>query len=135
MIRRNTLHLGDVTMGLFASLSLDGVKGFSSRGQIIDKAFELIYPVIVDEANRLGLKIRFSKIQTHPLHGDSLQVQEELCYVARSKLISWKMPGGTEIIIESYPEEAIALLGRLPGDPEMYRKIARAFRVEYRKLV
>ncbi|MBI2498992.1 hypothetical protein HYV88_02000 [Candidatus Woesearchaeota archaeon] len=134
MIRRNNLHLGDVTIGLFAGLLLEGVKGLSSKGQSIDKAFELVYPVIVSEANRLGLRIRFSEIRTHPLHGDSLQVQEELSLAVRYGCISWKMPGA-EIIIEGSPEEARALLGRLPGDSEMYRKIARAFREEYRKLV
>ncbi len=131
---RSTIHLSDVLTGVFAALVEQGVTKLSVRGNLLDAAFVALSAEVEREAEAAGLEVRYL-LDAHPMHGDSLQLQDELHEAAKRDLISLDNPEFQDIRIKLSTGDSPFFLRRLPGSPDMYRRLAGSLLSHYRNAV
>ncbi len=130
---RESLDLSDVMTGLIAGLSTFGIKYLDYSPQNFSSSFKNTMPLIKREAKKNNLEVRFNIIP-HPMYGDSIKLEEEIMNATGNGLISFDSPGGG-IRIKVFSNEAHYFLENLPGNNEMYYKIAKEFLRNYREEV
>jgi len=120
--KRNNLYLSDIVTGVFSSLALRDITRISAEHNLIDQSFEGLSALIEEEAKRNQLNVRF-RIKTHPIHGDSPELQNELLCAMQRQLMTYESPKTFRIKIS--PEEARGYLENVPGDKQMYERLSR----------
>src|SRR6185436_11858358 len=125
------LYLSDLVTGLFAALALREVPVLSLRDTRLDRAFAKLIDDINEQAKKLGLTVRF-RLRTHPVHGDSPQVQHALWEAAQRDLVSLDNPEYQDVRVKITKTEAPSYLRQLPGSPQMYETLADKLMGYYR---
>lgn len=127
------LYLSDFMTGLIAALAMKEIQSLSLRKTHLDRAFELTYQDLQDEAKKRDLKLRF-RIRTHPLHRDSQVVLQALYDAAKRDLVSLDNPEFQDVRLKISPEVAPAYFVSIPGDEGMYLRLADSFLHHYQEL-
>ena len=129
MHAQRLLHTSDFITGLIAGLALENVHVLSLRNNRFDRAMERLFEDLKKEATEQGLNIRF-RIRTHPVHGDSVLIQQALYEAAQRDLVSLDNPEFQDIRLKISSDEAPSYLNNVPGSPEMYQRLAKLL-IEY----
>jgi len=122
-MEEKSLYLSDLMTGLIAMLALRGVPSLSLRRGLLDRALESLRDTLAEEATNHNLALKF-RIRTHPVHGDSVAVQDALYEAAKRDLISLDNPEFQVMRLKVSAHEAPRYLEMLPGHPAMYERLA-----------
>lgn len=120
------MTVDDFFAGLFAELARRRLTTFSIRVDQFDPVVKVAFDKLRAHAEERGLSIRF-RINPHPVHRDSLTVQNGLARAAQRDLISFDNPEYQDIRIKLAPEEATHILAGLPGEADVYETLADEF--------
>lgn len=120
----------DFFAGLFAALSLRGMRTLSIRADQFDPLMAHIFDRLVQRSPAESVDVRF-RIRPHPIHGDSLTIQNALAGAAQRDIISFDNPEYQDIRIKLAPDEAGRILANLPGPAQMYQDLADEFVQDY----
>lgn len=116
----------DFFAGLFAALAVRGLTTFSIRIDQFDPYIKQVFDGLTQRARQANINLRF-RISPHPLHQDSLTIQGALARAAQRDLISFDNPEYQDIHIKLARDEALYVLDRLPGGPDLYKGLADEF--------
>ena len=116
----------DFFAGLFAGLAVRGLTTFSVRIDQFDPVVKEVFDDLTRRAKEAGIQLRF-RIKPHPVHRDSLTIQNALARAAQRDLISFDNPEYQDIHIKLAADEARRVLEGLPGGPVLYEGIADEF--------
>lgn len=120
----------DFFAGLFAALANRGLTTFSIRVDQFDPIVKDVYDHLVERAEAEHIRLRF-RIKPHPVHNDSLTIQNALARAAQRDLISFDNPEYQDIQIKLAADEARRILDGLPGGPTLYNRLADEFVCAY----
>lgn len=120
----------DFFAGLFAALATRGLTAFSIRVDQFDPVIKGVFDKLMERAPQEHVELRF-RIKPHPIHHDSLTIQNALSRAAQRDLISFDNPEYQDIRIKLGGDEAQRILSGLPGGPELYERLADEFVSDY----
>jgi hypothetical protein len=119
--------IDDFFTGFLSALSASKhLATIEKRGYIFDQALSEAFKLFLAEASLKSVFVCF-RIKAHPVHGDSMQVEDGLANAARRDLISLDNPKYQRIRFKFSEEEGEKLLSDLPGGSEIYKKVAAEF--------
>ena len=127
------LYLSDLLTGLLAALAMKDVPALSMRDTRLDRALVRLSDDLKIEAVREGLSLRF-RLRTHPVHGDSTQIQHALWEAAQRELVSLDNPEFQNVRLKITSEDAPRYLSKLPGSATMYQRLADKLIGYYREV-
>ena len=116
----------DFFAGLFAALAMRGLTTFSVRIDQFDPVVKGVFDHLAQRAAQADIQLRF-RIKPHPVHRDSLTIQNALARAAQRDLISFDNPEYQDIHIKLGADEARRVLEGLPGGPDLYEGLADEF--------
>jgi hypothetical protein len=116
----------DFFAGLFAALASRGLTTFSIRIDQFDPVVKSVFDRLAVRAEAEGIELRF-RVRPHPVHHDSLTIQNALARAAQRDLISFDNPEYQDIRIKLAGDEARRILSKLPGGPALYDGLADEF--------
>jgi light-regulated signal transduction histidine kinase (bacteriophytochrome) len=116
----------DFFAGLFAALAMRGLTTFSVRIDQFDPVVKEVFDRLAQRAAQADIKLRF-RIKPHPVHRDSLTIQNALARAAQRDLISFDNPEYQDIHIKLAADEARRVLEGLPGGSDLYDELAEEF--------
>ncbi len=120
------LTADDFFAGLLAALAKRRRTVFSIRVDQFDPVVKQVYEKLAANATAEGLNLRF-RIKPHPIHRDSLTIQNALARAAQRDLISFDNPEYQDIRIKLGTADADRILQGLPGRPNLYDDLAEEF--------
>lgn len=120
----------DFFAGLFAALANRGLTTFSIRVDQFDPIVKDVYDHLAKRAEAKDIRLRF-RIKPHPVHNDSLTIQNALARAAQRDLISFDNPEYQDIQIKLAGDEARRILDGLPGGATLYNELADEFVCAY----
>lgn len=120
----------DFFAGLFAALASRGLTTFSIRVDQFDPVVKGVFDRLAERAEAEDVQLRF-RIKPHPIHHDSLTIQNALARAAQRDLISFDNPEYQDIRIKLAEEEARRILEGLPGGAALYTGLAEEFVCAY----
>jgi len=121
----------DFFSGIFFALIAKGEKRFPSMGdRSLHKAFVMLFDnELQEEAVNNGLDIRFC-LKLERLHGVSETVQHEISGCILRGILTIELHGA---LLPRFTEDmAEKALKRLPGTPDMYKRLAASFEAHLR---
>src|SRR4051812_6477545 len=116
----------DFFAGLFAALARRGLTTFSVRVDQFDPIVKSVFDQLTERAQQEDINLRF-RIKPHPVHEDSLTIQNALSHAAQRDLISFDNPEYQDIRIKLASDEAERILEGLPGRVALYEQLADQF--------
>jgi hypothetical protein len=116
----------DFFAGLFAALAQRGLTTFSIRVDQFDPVVKRVFDRLQARATDEDVALRF-RIKPHPIHHDSLTIQNALARAAQRDLISFDNPEYQDIRIKLAADEARRILDGLPGGTALYEDLAEEF--------
>lgn len=116
----------DFFAGLFAALARRGLTTFSIRVDQFDPVVKQVFDRLALRATDEHVHLRF-RIKPHPVHNDSLTIQNALARAAQRDLISFDNPEYQDIQIKLAADEARRILEGLPGREALYEELADEF--------
>lgn len=120
------LTADDFFAGLLAALAKRRKTVFSIRTDQFDPVVKEVYEKLAANATAEGLNLRF-RIKPHPIHRDSLTIQNALARAAQRDIISFDNPEYQDIRIKLGKKDADRILETLPGRSELYDELAEDF--------
>ena len=116
----------DFFAGLLAALASRGLTAFSIRVDQFDPVVKGVFDHLAARAEAEDIQLRF-RIKPHPIHHDSLVIQNALARAAQRDLISFDNPEYQDIRIMLAADEARRILDGLPGGAALYDGLADEF--------
>ncbi len=116
----------DFFAGLFAALADRGLTTFSIRIDQFDPVVNRVFDPLTELAKAEDIQVRF-RIKPHPVHHDSLTIQNALARAAQRDLISFDNPEYQDIRIKLGSDEARRILDGVPGGSALYEQLADEF--------
>ena len=126
MENQKSLYLSDFMTGLLAALTLRQVFVLSLRNHKLDHAVGKLFADLTDEAEQQGLNLRF-RIRPHPVHNDSVLIQQALYEAAQRDLISLDNPEFQDIRLKISIDDATSYFDNIVGSRDMYSRLAERF--------
>ena len=132
--QKEAFYLNQMLRGILASVAR--LKGATATDYVMDgrkleeTLIEMCLEVIPNAADEHHLDAMFY-VTAHPIHGDSLDVQDALFDAAQKGLISRDNPIFQKVRLRIRPEQVSFLLRNLPGDEGFYLSLAQELLSRY----
>lgn len=117
------LYLADLITGVFAALAIRQIRSVPLQSGRLERAFARLATDVQHEASAANLLPRF-RLKVHAVHGDSPAIHEALYEAAKRDIVSFENPEFQNITLKLSAEDAGQFLEDLPGNPQMYQRLA-----------
>lgn len=125
-----SLTLDDFMTGLIAGLAEEGIKAISIRDADFYAAVDAAFRRLESISDERGLRLKFW-ITLNRVYGDSADVRVGITRAVQRDLVSLDNPVYVNMRLRVRQEEAGSYLSELPGGPEVYQQMTRAFLDHY----